>query len=516
MGLPNNVFDYEYTYDSLHRLKTELFKDSAEAVIPASFPPVSYTYDPIGNIASKVSGPTTLGYMYHPTKKHAVSSISVNGTPYAFDYDDNGNMINGYDLTNPGSIVSRSLTWNADNMPTVVTRNGISTTLSYDGEGTRVKKVGSSGTTYYIGEHFEVSNNDPTKYIFAGNLRIAKVGAASGTYYFHKDYLGSSSAMTTDAGSVQEETNYMPFGEQREHAGLTLSNYKFTDQELDPETGLYNYGARLYDTVTGRFISPDTIVPYPREPQSLNRYSYARNNPLIYVDPTGHYDEDDALEDFYGYYEGDYSDDSNSNYSNDSGNLSNNYSASSSNSISRSFDSLVQSAGNFSAGYGDTITSLFGLTYLVGVPSMTEYIRQQNDFDSVVEKNSGAYCGGKLAGYLWGAAAVGAGSLNAGSQTVLYSGEGALNVALAEKGSGLILAETIGGKVLNYIDKNIYTLPQKVWDMASGIFAANAKDEVQIFLRDALSEGVYNRVERPILSRQNDNVLNSQSRNVLK
>jgi len=62
MGLPGNEFNYEYTYDRLHRLKTELFKDGAEAVIPASFPPVSYTYDPIGNIASKVSGPTTLGY----------------------------------------------------------------------------------------------------------------------------------------------------------------------------------------------------------------------------------------------------------------------------------------------------------------------------------------------------------------------------------------------------------------------------------------------------------------------
>ncbi len=108
--------------------------------------------------------------------------------------------------------------------------------------------------------------------------------------------------MTTDAGSVQEETNYMPFGEQREHTGLTLSNYKFTDQELDPETGLYNYGARYYDAVTGRFVSADTIVPDYSNPQSLNRYSYTLNNPLIYVDPTGHVY--DALADFYGYTDG--------------------------------------------------------------------------------------------------------------------------------------------------------------------------------------------------------------------
>ena len=64
----------------------------------------------------------------------------------------------------------------------------------------------------------------------------------------------------------------------------------YTDQELDAENGLYNYNARLYDPFIGRFISPDTIVPEFFDPQSLNRYSYVLNNPLIYTDPSG-YDE---------------------------------------------------------------------------------------------------------------------------------------------------------------------------------------------------------------------------------
>jgi RHS repeat-associated protein len=63
---------------------------------------------------------------------------------------------------------------------------------------------------------------------------------------------------------------------------------RYTDQELDAENGLYNYNARLYDPFIGRFISPDTIVPQPFNPQSLNRYSYVLNNPLIYTDPSGH------------------------------------------------------------------------------------------------------------------------------------------------------------------------------------------------------------------------------------
>jgi RHS repeat-associated protein len=63
--------------------------------------------------------------------------------------------------------------------------------------------------------------------------------------------------------------------------------HKYTGQEEDPETGLYNYGARLYDPVLGRFISPDSMVPDPSNPQALNRYSYTLNNPLRYIDPTG-------------------------------------------------------------------------------------------------------------------------------------------------------------------------------------------------------------------------------------
>ena len=54
-------------------------------------------------------------------------------------------------------------------------------------------------------------------------------------------------------------------------------------------SGLYYYGARYYDPLIGRFISADTLVQSPANPQTLNRYSYVLNNPLRYTDPTGHY-----------------------------------------------------------------------------------------------------------------------------------------------------------------------------------------------------------------------------------
>ena len=77
-------------------------------------------------------------------------------------------------------------------------------------------------------------------------------------------------------------------GEKRVNTGSVDLHYKFTGKEIDRESGLYYYGARYYDPVLGRFISADSIVQSPGDPQTLNRYSYCRNNPLLYTDPSGH------------------------------------------------------------------------------------------------------------------------------------------------------------------------------------------------------------------------------------
>jgi RHS repeat-associated protein len=82
----------------------------------------------------------------------------------------------------------------------------------------------------------------------------------------------------------------MAFGSIRTSTGTLPTDKKFTGQRLD-STGLYYYNARYYDPGIGRFISADTIVPNFADPQSLNRYSYCRNNPLRYIDPTGHWFE---------------------------------------------------------------------------------------------------------------------------------------------------------------------------------------------------------------------------------
>ncbi len=80
---------------------------------------------------------------------------------------------------------------------------------------------------------------------------------------------------------------YFPYGGTRSTSGGLNTDEKFTGQRLDQD-GLYYYGARYYDPGIGRFISADPIVPQWTNPQSLNRYSYCYNNPLVFVDPTGH------------------------------------------------------------------------------------------------------------------------------------------------------------------------------------------------------------------------------------
>ncbi|SHL12484.1 RHS repeat-associated core domain-containing protein [Desulfatibacillum alkenivorans DSM 16219] len=167
----------------------------------------------------------------------------------------------------------------------------VTTNFYYDGNGARVRKevVGES-TTFYAGSLYEVKNGVATKYIFGADRRIAKITDGEGVRYFSKDHLGSSTVVTDDSGAVVEQADYRPFGEDRFYTGsvATPTPYKYTDQELDTSTGLYNYDARHYDPAIGRFISPDSLIPNAYDPQQLNPYAYCSNNPLRYVDPTGH------------------------------------------------------------------------------------------------------------------------------------------------------------------------------------------------------------------------------------
>jgi RHS repeat-associated protein len=108
-------------------------------------------------------------------------------------------------------------------------------------------------------------------------------------YYTHIDHLGSLRVVTTPAKAIQTRYIYDAWGSRTTVAGTSITNRGFTGHEHLPEFGFINMNARLYDPVLGRFLAMDNYVQMPDYTQAYNRYTYAMNNPLIYVDEDGEF-----------------------------------------------------------------------------------------------------------------------------------------------------------------------------------------------------------------------------------
>ncbi len=251
-----------FQYDDLNRLT------QAQSASYGGTGIITYQYNTIGNMTSN-SQVGNYSYNTNGVRPHAATLAGTN----SYAYDANGNMVTRGGVT---------IAYNYDNRPASVG----STSFVYDYSGQRVKKTGSS-TVVYIGKHYECVNGVCKKYIFAGGQRIA-MKQGSSVLYYHSDHLGSSSVVTDPNGNNAEEIYYYPYGGSRQDSGGANVRHKYTGQEFDDETGLYYYNARYYDPQLGRFISADSIAPAPANPQTLNRYSYVGNNPIIYTDPSGH------------------------------------------------------------------------------------------------------------------------------------------------------------------------------------------------------------------------------------
>jgi RHS repeat-associated protein len=176
--------------------------------------------------------------------------------------------------------------FNVENRLVAVTNtvSGQVTQFTYDGDGNRVKKVQSGVTTAFVGNAYEWTSTSTVKYYYLGGKRVA-LRTAAGVIYLHGDHLGSASLTT---GAVSSSARYYPYGGDRWTSGSMPTDYKFTGQRQESGFGLYDYGARYYDPLLGRFVSADSVVPGAGNPQAFNRYSYVNNNPLKYVDPSGH------------------------------------------------------------------------------------------------------------------------------------------------------------------------------------------------------------------------------------
>jgi len=169
----------------------------------------------------------------------------------------------------------------------------------YDAEGRRVRKTTGSTSVDYLYDlagHVisEMSSSGAWNRgeVYAGGQHVATYENGT-TYFTHADWLGTERLRTKVDGSPYSTWASYPFGEGSSSPNPSPNH--FTGKERDSETNLDYFGARYYGNAIGRFLTPDwaakaTAVPYAEfaDPQSLNLYSYVRNNPLSRIDPDGH------------------------------------------------------------------------------------------------------------------------------------------------------------------------------------------------------------------------------------
>jgi RHS repeat-associated protein len=266
-----NVFTYQY--DKLNRL-TNGATSSGTAMGEA------LTYDVMGNIATMnrdAGGTATYSYT-----GNQLTGISGGGltTAAAYTYDGNGNA------TTDGRT-TMVYAYNHLNLPATATKTGRNVAFTYDANGQKLSKLsvgGSAVTTDYVGGI--QYTNGTIDFIQTEEGRAVN---QSGTYKYEynlTDHLGNVRySFDIYSGAVRElqRDDYYAFG-LRKVATAGTNSYLYNGKEFQDELGQYDYGARFYDPVTGRWNSVD---PLADEFDHLSPYNYAMNNPILMIDPNG-------------------------------------------------------------------------------------------------------------------------------------------------------------------------------------------------------------------------------------
>jgi RHS repeat-associated protein len=275
-GQNSTSFVQSYSYDQVNRLS------SASETSGGQTWSQQFGYDRFGNMWVSACTGITLSQL---TPQGQGAFNAANNRLIASQYDEAGNQI--------ADGLNRAFTYDAENRQTSF--NGATAQYSYDGDGRRVKKVDSTGTTVFVynagGQLIAEYHSDP----------VPPPAGGGGTSYLTTDHLGSTRVVTKSDGTVKARYDHLPFGEEINagigartgamgYGGADTTKQKFTQKERDSESGLDYFLARYYSPAQGRFTGPDSLLTTAKvtEPQSWNRYSYVTNNPLAYIDPDGH------------------------------------------------------------------------------------------------------------------------------------------------------------------------------------------------------------------------------------
>ena len=209
-----------------------------------------------------------------------------------YEYDENGN------LTKDLNKNKTAIQYNCLNLPSrVMFANGNSISYLYDAAGRKLRTVhvleGDSVTTDYCG-NVVYENGVP-------QILLTEVGYVSLTdgkyHYYLKDHQGNNRVVVDEEGTVEEVNDYYAFGGLMSTSSRqSVQPYKYNGKELDRKGGLdwYDYGARHYDSVLGRWNGVD---PSCEKHYSWSPYVYCKNNPVLRIDPDG---KDDYVINYHG------------------------------------------------------------------------------------------------------------------------------------------------------------------------------------------------------------------------
>ena len=290
-----------YTYDTLGRLIKTVTTDHKKDDKTKA---VTYTYDNVGNRLKEDDGTTTTSYTYNGLDQ-LKTSTKEKGTAVEevrqYDYDANGNQT---DVKNTKTGENQTYVYDAENRlsQVSVTKDGNTAVIQqniYNGEGQRIQKIdGDETINYYyqdgvVAYTTDTNGNQNSQNLIGtdGNVLATERFQQNATQYYlyNKDIQGSTSSLVKEDGSADATYQYTDFGETTIQGDDQAKNeVSYTGGIYDQSTGLYYLNARYYNPEDGRFMTEDSYRGEIMNPETGHLYVYCANNPVNYVDPSGH------------------------------------------------------------------------------------------------------------------------------------------------------------------------------------------------------------------------------------
>ena len=290
-----------YTYDTLGRLIKTVTTDHKKDDKTKA---VTYTYDNVGNRLKEDDGTTTTSYTYNGLDQ-LKTSTKEKGTAVEevrqYDYDANGNQT---DVKNTKTGENQTYVYDAENRlsQVSVTKDGNTAVIQqniYNGEGQRIQKIdGDETINYYyqdgvVAYTTDVNGEQNSQNLIGtdGNVLATERFQQNATQYYlyNKDIQGSTSSLVKEDGSADATYQYTDFGETTIQGDDQAKNeVSYTGGIYDQSTGLYYLNARYYNPEDGRFMTEDSYRGEIMNPETGHLYVYCANNPVNYVDPSGH------------------------------------------------------------------------------------------------------------------------------------------------------------------------------------------------------------------------------------